>query len=103
MNRLIKMMGVVLFILFLSLYLSKYNNDYYENRRVLTEEAMERFEKDMKNGKKINASNYLPKEKNYNNRVSKMGIESSKFIEKFFSKSLHFMMKYLDSIQSTAN
>lgn len=102
MNQLIKLMGIMLFILFLSLYLSNYNTNYYENRRVLTEEAMERFEKDVKDGKKIIASSYLPKEKNYSNKISKLGMESSKLVEKFFSKGLRFVMKYLDNIQNDA-
>ena len=103
MNRLIKIMGIMLFIMFLSLYLSNYNTNYYENRRVLTEEAMDRFEKDVKSGKKIIASSYLLKEKNYSNRISKIGMESSKLIENIFSKGLRIVMRYLDSIQNDTN
>lgn len=89
----------MLVMLFFSLFFSKYNDDYYNNRRVLTKEAMQQFEKDVKAGKKIIASNYLPKEKDYNNKVSKIGIKTSELIEKSFDKGLHYIMKYLNSAQ----
>lgn len=99
MNRIIKIISLLLVTLFFSLYFSKYNNDYYENERVLTEEAMKKFEKDVRAGKKIIASNYLPQEKNYNNKISNIGIKASDFIEKSFDKGLQFIMNYLSSAQ----
>lgn len=100
MNKMVKISSILLLILFFSLYFSKYNMDYYENKSVLTEEAIERFEKDMKEGKKIVASNYLPKEKDYDNRISKIGVKSSEMIEKAFDKGLKIVMKYLNGIQN---
>lgn len=100
MNKMIKTSSILVLILFFSLYFSKYNMDYYENKSVLTEEAIERFEKDMKEGKKIVASNYLPKEKDYDNKISKMGVKSSEIIEKAFDKGLKIVMKYLNGIQN---
>ena len=38
-------------------------NAYYENKNVLTEEAIIQFEKDIKEGKNINVSTYLKEEK----------------------------------------
>ena len=70
MKRLIKLIGIILLIFFLALYLSSYNTSYYENKNILTEDAIKRFEKDLKEGKKINVNNYIEKEKNYNNKVS---------------------------------
>lgn len=93
-------MSIILLILFFSLYFSKYNNDYYENKRVLTDEAMKQFEKDVKSGKKIDAKNYLPKEKDYNNKASELGVKSSELIEKLFTKGLGAMMSYLNSLQN---
>jgi len=63
MKKIFNLVTVALIILFLSLYFSKNNNEYYINKKVLTDEAIERFEKDLKNGKKIKASDYLPKRK----------------------------------------
>ncbi len=100
MKQIIKGTGIMMLILFFSLYFSKYNNDYYENKRILTDEAINRFEKDVKEGKKIDAKNYLPKEKDYNNKASEIGVKSSEFIEKVFEKSLRVIMTYLNSIQN---
>lgn len=100
MKQIIKIISFLILILFFSLYFSKYNNSYYENERVLTEDAMKRFEQDVKAGKKIVASNYLPKEKDYSNKASNIGIKASSFIEKAFDKSLQLMMNYLNSLQN---
>ena len=99
MKQTIKVISFFLLVFFFSLYFSKYNNDYYENEKLLTEEAIQKFEKDVKAGKKIIASNYLPKEKDYNNKVSKLGIKTSGFIEKSFDKGLQLIMNYLNSTQ----
>ena len=100
MNQILKAMIVFLIIIFLSLYFSKYNNEYYENKRIMTDEAIQKFEKDVKEGKKVNAKNYLPKEKDYNNKASRIGMKSSEFIEKIFDKGLRVIMSYLNSIQN---
>jgi len=98
MNKMIKAVGVIILIAFLSLFFSRYNS-YYENQKVLTDEAIERFEKDLKEGKEIVASNYLEEEKNYNNKVAKIGIKTSKFIEKTFNKGLNLLMNYLEKMR----
>lgn len=100
MKNLIKGVGIVVLILFFSLFFSRYNN-YYENKKVLTDEAIERFERDLKDGKEIVASNYLEEEKNYNNKASKIGLKTSKAIEKTFNKGLGLIMKYLESLQNS--
>ena len=77
MKRLIKLIGIILLIFFLALYLSSYNTSYYENKNILTEDAIKRFEKDLKEGKKINVNNYIEKEKteeftNYRDNLSRL-------------------------------
>ena len=96
MNNVFKSIILVLIILFLSLYLGKYLNVYNENRNVLTDEAIARFEKDLKENKDINPRDYLPKEKNYNNKASQLGMSSSKTIEKGFKKVLKYFLSYLE-------
>ena len=88
MKRLIKLIGIILLIFFLALYLSSYNTSYYENKNILTEDAIKRFEKDLKEGKKINVNNYIEKEKNYNNKVSTYTLKLSNLIDKCINKSL---------------
>ena len=99
MNKTIKLITIILLILFLSLYFSKYNTNYYGNKNILTEKAIKQYEEDLKAGKEILPSNYLEPEKNYNNKVSKIGVQVSKLIEKTFSKGLKYIMKYLQKIQ----
>ena len=67
MKRIIKVLFIIILILFLSLYFSKYTNSFYENKKVLTDEAILQFEEDLKKGREIDSSNYLREEKDYNN------------------------------------
>lgn len=97
MKRLIKLIGIILLIFFLALYLSSYNTSYYENKNILTEDAIKRFEKDLKEVKKINVNNYIEKEKNYNNKVSTYTLKLSNLIDKCINKSLKLVLKYLEN------
>ena len=101
MNNIIKLFFIGILILFLALYFGKYTTTYYENKKVLTEEAIEQYEKDLKEGKEIHPEDYQIQEKNYNNNISKLGIKTSKFIENSFHKMMKFIMnelnKYTDS------
>lgn len=96
MNKVIKGFLLLITILFLSLYFSNYNNDYYENKTYLTQEAIKNYEKDLKEGKIILGDKYLPKEKNYNNSISKLGLKSSNIIENLINKGLKYLVGYLD-------
>ena len=101
MKKIFSIISIMLFILFLSLYFSKYNNEYYINQKVLTDEAIERFEKDLRAGKEIKASNYIQKEKDYNNRFSKLGLKTSSLIEKTFRKTLKLFAKYISKLENS--
>lgn len=96
MNKILKTIFILLLILFLALYLGKYMSSYYENSTYLTDEAIERFEKDLKSGKDIDPNNYLPKEKNYNNKATRIGIKTSKVIENSFKGILRGLIRYLE-------
>lgn len=97
MNKLIKFIGIIIIILFLSLYFSKYSNSYYEEKTLLTEESIKQYEKDLKTGKNIVSNNYIPKEKDYNNKASKLGIKTSKLIEDLVNNTLKYIVKYMDN------
>ena len=97
MKKIVKIIGILLVISFLSLYLSSLNTNYYSNKNVLTEEAIKNYEKDLKEDKKIDINNYIEKEKNYNNHVSSSFLKMSKLIDKCINKSLKLVIKYLDS------
>lgn len=69
---------------------------YTESQKsTLTEEAMERFEEDIKAGKEVNASDYLEKTTNYNNIFSSLGLRMSSLIEKGFNKAMTGLFKEL--------
>lgn len=97
MNKLLKVIGLLIIIFFLSLYFSKYSSNYYNDKTNLTEEAIKRYEKDLKEGKNINSSNYIIEEKNYNNKASIIGLKTSKLIENTFSYGLKHIIKYLNN------
>ena len=99
MKRIIKVLFIIILILFLSLYFSKYTNSFYENKKVLTDEAILQFEEDLKKGREIDSSNYLREEKDYNNKMSRIGLKSSMIIEKSFKKILKYSMNYLDNLE----
>ena len=101
MNKIGKVLVQVLIILFLSLFLSKYSTEYNENKKVLTEQAIIEYEQDLKEGKDILAKNYQIKEKDYNNRVAKMGRKISSVIEKTFNKGFDYLMKCLEYLQNS--
>lgn len=96
MNKIVKVILLVITILFLSLYFSNYNNNYYETKTYLTEEAIKKYEKDLKENKNILSNNYIPEEKNYNNNFSKIGIKTSSFIENIINKTLKYIVKSIE-------
>ena len=53
MNKFIRGTGIIIVIMFISLYLSRFNIETYENKRLLTESAIIKYEQDLKEGKNI--------------------------------------------------
>ena len=100
MNKIIKLTMIIIIVLFLSLYFGKISTSIYENKNILTDDAIKRFEDDLNAGKKIVPSNYLPKEKNYSNKVSRLGRNASKVIENSFGRLLRYSLRYLEDIQN---
>ena len=96
MKKVIRGIVTILVILFLILFLNK-NNNYYENEKILTEEAILQFEKDLEEGKELIPSNYITPRKDYDNKVSKLGRKCSNAIEKVVNKLLK---KFLESLEN---
>ena len=95
MKKVIKIIFFILCILFLLLFLNK-NNNYYENENILTQEAIHRFEQDLKEGKEIVPSHYITPKKEYNNKASFFGLRCSRMIEKLTNQLLK---KLIESIE----
>ena len=70
-KNLVRFFGVTLVILFLCIYIGQASGYYeYSNfkRTSLTNDAITKFEDDVKKGKNIKATNYLKNDKQYDNR-----------------------------------
>lgn len=98
MKRVISIFIVLFIIMFLSLYFSRYYYNIYDNKNVLTEEAIKKFEKDVSEGKEINMNNYIIKDKNYNNKVCLIGLKISNIIDSCFNKLLKYLVKHIDYV-----
>lgn len=89
-----------LFVLFLALYFTQTTGYYeFEQRKLttLTEEQIQKFEQDVKDGKKIDLENYTDTgKKNYNNKLSSLSLSLSKKIENVFSSGLESIFKAID-------
>lgn len=94
---------LILITLFIALYISQMSG-YYEytetKKTTLTKDAIERFEQDVKDGKTIKAENYLPKEKDYNNKISTLGMKVSSLIEKGFNKTMNAIFNQISKTVS---
>ncbi len=98
---LFKFIAIVVIVLFIALYVGQYTGyyDFSTNRKTtLTNDAIKRFEDDLANGKKINASDYLVEEKNYSNNLSRLGIKTSKLVEKSFNKAIRTIFNEIEKV-----
>lgn len=89
--------------MFLCLYITTAGG-YYEKRlseqNILTEEAILKFEQDVKEGKQIIASNYIKEPVSYSNKLSKVMAKTSDYISKTFDKIMKYIFK---NIEKTVN
>ncbi len=83
-----------LIITFLILYVAQ-GTGYYEvknnSKARLTEDALKRYEQDIKDGKQIDLNNYMEEEKIYTNNITKLTSNVSRGIE----KGMNYVMEYL--------
>ncbi|MBP3461077.1 MAG: hypothetical protein J6K21_01510 [Bacilli bacterium] len=93
---------LILLIGFTALYISEATG-YYEfeqhNKKVLTEEKIKQFEKDVEEGKNIDISDYIVKdENNYESKLSKLGNKMSNKIGKTVSGGLEATFNFLNNM-----
>lgn len=104
-KRILQTIMSLLVILFLGLYVSQMTGYYQYNesrKTTLTEDAIKRFEQDIKEGKTISASNYLQKDTEYGNKLSSLGMSLSSFIEKGFNKAMNGLVREISSAISNS-
>lgn len=98
MKKIVKASILVVFIIYIITFVNR--NNYYETTQVLSENAIKHFEEDLKSGKEIKPSNYLPKKKEYNNKTSIFFFKLSKTIEYVVNHSIKKALNYLDNWQN---
>lgn len=89
----------MLFIFFFALYVTQAFGYYeYNNRKtnIMTEESVKKFENDVKEGKNITASDYIKKDNDYNNKLSKFGLKLSNIVGDVFDGVMGFLFYEVD-------
>ncbi len=90
-NIFLKML-VVMFIIFMGLFIAS-ESGYYEatlnNKVVLTDQNIQKFEEDVLNGEVIDVNSYiLEDKKNYENKFTNAGDKFSEVVESFVTDGL---------------
>lgn len=91
---------VVLFMIYFALYLMD-NLGYYNvatKQKVITEEKLQEFENDVKNGKSIDIKNYVRDTTNYRNTFSNIGYNVSVGIDNVLNKGLKDINKIMKKL-----
>lgn len=91
-DNIFKIVFCILMLTYLTLYFAGVSGYYeYKNykKMVLTEEQINKFEEDVKEGKEINVEDYIVEEKNsHNNKIANAGKRLSFTISSSMSKVL---------------
>lgn len=100
--KIFKVVFTIFFVIFLTLYFSQLAGYYeYHNyqKMVMTEEMIKKFEDDIKNGKEIDIENYVDNtNKNYQNKISSLGLSISNFISKNISNGVIKTFSYISNM-----
>ena len=98
-NKIFKYIVLISFITFLSLYISQSTGyfEYKNSKKVaLTNEQIKQFEKDVNEGKNIDITKYIEiNNKDYQNKLSKTGLQVSNILEKSVQKFISESFKVL--------
>ena len=101
-NKVARNILVVLFILFIALYISQ-STGYYDyevyKKTALTKEQIKQFEEDVKAGKNVSVKDYLSETtSDYGNKLSNVGLNVSKKIEKYSKKAIETVFGALSGL-----
>ena len=104
MKYVLKLFLIVIFISFLTLYLSK-NSGYFQyeqyKKTSFTKEQIKKFEQDIKDGKQVDITDYSDNsDVDYSNKVSNLGLNLSRGIEKTIKKGLNKVISLLNNALS---
>lgn len=100
-NDLVKYVFFCLLAIFVTIYIS-YQNGYLEysnyKKSMLTSEMIKQFENDVKEGIAIDVNNYLIKEKDYSNKISKVSLSVSNWFGGYVKKTLAKIFKSVNKL-----
>lgn len=101
-NKFFKILIVLLFIVFITIYISE-KTGYYEyknyQKTILTKEQIAKFENDIKNGKNVKINDYIANtNKHYQTNISKIGNKLSNFISNLINKGIDSSFDFLSKL-----
>ena len=101
MKKGIKYGFIGLVLLYLILYVS-YENGYYERlnqeKTLMTEEMILKYEEDLANGVDVTKENYVIEHNNYTNVYTRTSLDISKKFEKMVDSTIKFLFKKLNDM-----
>lgn len=100
-EKITKSITIFIIIIFFIVYFLSSTGIYeykLEKRKTLTEESIKRFEEDVKNGNVLDVSNYIVKDKNYDNNFSIINRKISNIVADGFSNVIKYITKYMNNL-----
>ena len=101
MKKILKQMPLIIIILLGLLYFT-YQNGYYDkymkDKINLTNQNIEKFELDVKEGKDVTIEDYLNEEKTFTTKTGNISLKISNKIENLISKGIKFIFKKISSV-----
>ena len=98
-TKFLKFIFIMCFVSYLTFYIAGQTGYYEYNARkkmTFTKEQIEKFEKDVKEGKNIDMEDYLKNtDKNYQNKISKATLSLSENISKITRKGINIIFSKL--------
>lgn len=97
-EKIIKVSLYLLLFSFLFVYIIGSSGLYeyrLNNKKTLTEDAIKKFEADVKNGVKIDLNDYIVVEKNYDNELTRTNRKISNYIGSVFKKAFKYLFRYI--------
>ena len=97
-NKLLKYGVIAVTVVFLMFYFlgGRIYNSRITEKKVLTEEQIKKFEEDVKNNVEIDINEYVFKEEDYTNQITKINNKISSIIEKGFKKAFQYLLKNIN-------
>ena len=101
MNKVVKFGFIGIVLVYLILFFS-YENGYYERinqeKTLMTEEMIMKYEEDLKNGVDVSKNNYIVEKNNYENVYTKASLKASFKFENFVDSFIKFIFKKVNDV-----